>query len=473
MARASALDTIAALASPGGAGERAVVRVSGARAGDVVEATCSSAGEPHRPSARGAQEVVLEDGEGAQPALLLWMPGPRSFTAEDVAELHLVGHPGLVDLALRRVLDAGARLAEPGEFTRRAFENGRIDLTQAEGVAALVSARTDAERRAALALLEGGLGERLGGIRDGLEAVRALAEASLDFDEADTGHVPTEDLARRTGAALGALEEALRWERQRSRGARDLVVCLAGEPNAGKSTLFNRLAGGELRAATGPALVSDVAGTTRDPARGRWAIEPGSELAVELVDTAGLFAGGAAPTELDARAVARARAELEAADLVLVVADASGPDQQALELMREVGPRGLLVWNKTDLQAAAPRPTEALLEAAAAGHGWVGISAGAGAGLAELERSCASALDESASGGSAAARAGLAARHVDALHAAQGAGRAAAEGLALGAPLDLVAQELRGATDALDGISGRTTPEDLLSRIFARFCLGK
>ncbi|MEE2939518.1 MAG: GTPase [Planctomycetota bacterium] len=473
MPRASALDTIAALASPGGAGERAVLRVSGPRAAEVVERTCSLAGEPLRPSARGAQDVELHDGEGAQPALLLWMPGPRSFTAEDVAELHLVGHPGLVDLALRRVLDAGARLAEPGEFTRRAFENGRIDLTQAEGVAALVSARTDAERRAALALLEGGLGERLGGIRDGLEAVRALAEASLDFDEADTGHVPTEELARRTGAVLDALKDALRWERQRSRGAEDLVVCLAGAPNAGKSTLFNRLAEGELRAATGPALVSDVAGTTRDPARGRWNVQPGSDLGVELVDTAGLFAGGAAPSALDERAVARARAELGAADLVLVVADASRPGEQVAALAREVGRRGLLVWNKIDLAGAASRPPEALLESAASGHGWVAVSAGAGRGLGELARACASALETSATGASVAARAGLAARHVEALQVAQASGRAAAEGLALRAPLDLVAQELREATDALDGISGRTTPEDLLSRIFARFCLGK
>ena len=473
MARASALDTIAALASPGGAGERAVVRVSGARAAGVVEATCAVAGAPLRPTTRGAQEVEFRDGEGAQPALLLWMPGPRSFTAEDVAELHLVGHPGLVDLALRRVLDAGARLAEPGEFTRRAFENGRIDLTQAEGVAALVSARTDAERRAALALLEGGLGERLGEIRDGLEAVRALAEASLDFDEADTGHVPTEDLARRTAAVLDALEDALRWERQRSRGAEDLVVCLAGAPNAGKSTLFNRLAGGELREASGPALVSDVAGTTRDPARGRWALEEGSELRVELVDTAGLFAGGAAPTALDARAVARARAELEAADLVLVVADASEPGEQAAALAREVGPRGLLVWNKIDLAGATSGPPEALLEAAASGHGWIAVSADAGRGLGELSRACASALQANAAGAAVTARAGLAARHVEALRSAEASSRAAAEGLALHAPLDLVAQELKEATDALDGISGRTTPEDLLSRIFARFCLGK
>ncbi len=473
MPRASALDTIAALASPGGAGERAILRVSGARAAELIERKCSLAGEPLRSLVRGAQEVEFHDGEGVQPALLLWMPGPRSFTAEDVAELHLVGHPGLVDLALRSVLDAGARLAEPGEFTRRAFENGRIDLTQAEGVAALVSARTDAERRAALALLEGGLGERLGGIRDGLEAVRALAEASLDFDEADTGHVPTKDLARRIAAVLDALEDALRWERQRSRGAEDLVVCLAGAPNAGKSTLFNRLAGGELRAATGPALVSDVAGTTRDPARGRWTVLEGSDLGVELVDTAGLFAGEAAPTALDAHAAARARAELEAADLVLVVVDASEPGEQPAVLAREVGPRGLLVMNKIDLAGAAASPPEELLEAAASGHGWVAISAGAGTGLVELARACASALDTGAASASVAARAGLAARHVEALRAAATSGRAAAQGLALQAPLDLVAEELREATDALDAISGRTTPEDLLSRIFARFCLGK
>lgn len=473
MAGASALDTIAALASPGGAGDRAVLRVSGARAAEIVETVCRREGAPFRPSGRGVHELQLDDGEGLQPSTLLWMPGPRSFTAEDVAELHLVGHPGLVDLALGRVLDAGARLAEPGEFTRRAFENGRIDLTQAEGVAALVSARTDAERRAALALLEGGLGERLGGIRDGLEAVRALAEASLDFDEADTGHVPTDDLAARTAAVLEALDDALRWERQRSRGAEDLVVCLAGAPNAGKSTLFNRLAEGELRSATGPALVSDVAGTTRDPSRGRWRPDPSGDLSVELVDTAGLFAEGHAPTELDRRAVARARVELDAADLVLVVADASDPGAEVLDLARSVSARCLLVWNKSDLADSSDDPPAELIAEAGRGHGWVRISAGTGAGLEELSRQCMEALAGEDMGAGGSARAGLAARHVEALRTAEQSSRAAAEGLSLGAPLDLVAQELREATDALDGISGRTTPEDLLTRIFARFCLGK
>lgn len=482
-ARGSELDTIAALASPPGAAERAVLRVSGRRAWDVVLATCRALdGADLEASVRGAGEVAFHDGEDEQPALLLWMPGPRSFTAEDVAELHLVGHPGLVDLALSRVLAAGTRLAEPGEFTRRAFENGRIDLTRAEGVAALVSARTDAERRAALALLEGGLGERLSELRGGLEALRALTEASLDFDEADTGHVPTEDLARRSADVLARLDEALRWERQRSRESEDLVLCLAGAPNAGKSTLFNRLATGGLREATGPALVSDVAGTTRDPARGRWRLGEGAPddggLDAQLVDTAGLFAGGDAPTEVDRRAVARSRAELQAADLVLLVVDAAEPplDPRGAAEPLALARRGLVVWNKVDAAGAGASPPADLLTMLPGGTPWVAVSAASGQGLGELEGVCARLLGDGAgavetAGG--AARAGLAARHVDALLRSGAATRGAAEGLEMGVPLDLVAQDLREATDALDGITGRTTPEDLLSRIFAQFCLGK
>src|SRR5262245_53308739 len=179
------------------------------------------------------------------PLLLLWMPGPRSFTREDVAELHLPGSPPLLDAALERVLALGATPAEPGEFTRRAFLSGRIDLTRAEGVLALVGARDDRERRAGAALLAGGLADRIEALRDRLEDLRALCEASLDFDERDTGHVPEGEIEERLAGVRAALAEAHAFEVARASPGGEPRVVLTGAPNAGKSSLFNRLAGAE------------------------------------------------------------------------------------------------------------------------------------------------------------------------------------------------------------------------------------
>ncbi|MCL4160700.1 UNVERIFIED_CONTAM: hypothetical protein GTU68_017302, partial [Idotea baltica] len=267
--------TIAAIASPPGAGERGVIRVSGPQAWELVRAT------PALPTktARGFHFGRFDDGRGTQPLLLLWMPGPRSFTREDVAEFHLPGSPPLLDAALARLFALGARSAEPGEFTRRAFENGRIDLTRAEGILELVHARNESERRAATALMLGGLSDRLAPLRDGLAALRALSEASLDFDETDTGHVPAEELQSMGARLLARLEEAARWESRRAKASDLPRVALVGSPNAGKSSLFNVL----VRDAK--ALVSDLSGTTRDVLTGTWNV---GEFQVQLVDTAGL-----------------------------------------------------------------------------------------------------------------------------------------------------------------------------------------
>ncbi|MEM8712396.1 MAG: GTPase, partial [Planctomycetota bacterium] len=283
------------MASARGPAERAILRLSGARTRELVESLCTRRGGESALLLRGREALKgwLDDGTSLLPVDLLWMPGPRSFTAEDVAELHLPGHPELVELVLQRVLTAGARLAQPGEFTRRAFENGRIDLTQAEGVAALVASQSAAERRAAAALLVGGLEARIRGIRDDLERVRALSEASLDFDEADTGHVPTDALVQMTEQAIVRLAEARGWERQRTAEVAAFDVVLAGAPNSGKSTLFNRLVDEASMEAAGPALVSDLVGTTRDAKRGDWSL--GGGLTAALFDVAGL--GEAAPVD--------------------------------------------------------------------------------------------------------------------------------------------------------------------------------
>ena len=462
--------TIAAVASAGGAARRAVLRVSGPRAASVGRACCTTAGgEALGLSARGALEVRFHDGAGELPCLAVWMPGPRSFTAEDVLELHLPGHPQLVRGALERVLSAGAQLAEPGEFTRRAFENGRIDLTRAEGVLALVQARTDGERRAASALLSGGLDRRLAGLRARLEAVRSLTEASLDFDEADTGHVPAAELAELARAAAAGIEEALGWERARVASGRDQRVVLAGAPNAGKSTLFNRLASGAAAAASGDALVSDLAGTTRDAKAAEWDL--GGGRTCELLDTAGVLVRRVdqrASDDPDRLAEARSRHLVESADLVVAVVDASVGEAPPL-------PSGalLVAWNKQDLAGAPAEPPPEIRARAAA---WVPVSATTGEGLDQLRAAAARLLgaEEQGGAGRGARSAGLGARHLRSLEeAGAGVSRALAALGQGGAPLDVVAEELRCATDALDGIAGRTTPEDLLDRIFAQFCLGK
>ena len=256
--------TIAAISSPPGAALRGILRLSGPSTRDLVNAALVTGAQPDSmlgvDSPRRVFSAGFDDGIGTQPALVFWMPGPHSYTREDVVELHLPGAEPLLRRALSRLLELGATAAAPGEFTRRAFLNGRIDLTRAEGVLELVQSTNDAERRAALRLFDGGLDRRVGALRDALEDVRALCEASLDFDESDTGHVPEEDLIARIDSIGSDLDEAMGWEIARQPPSALPRVHLFGAPNAGKSSLFNALAAPSDGTR---ALVSEHAGTTR------------------------------------------------------------------------------------------------------------------------------------------------------------------------------------------------------------------
>lgn len=445
--------TIAAVASPPGRGLRAVLRLSGPDARRIALESCTGHDGPPGLDARGFEEVRFHDGRGDQPALLLWMPGPRSFTREDVVELHLPGAPPLVALALDRLLALGAVPAEPGEFTRRAFLSGRLDLTRAEGVLALVSARSDEERRAATALMFGGLDERMRALRDTLDALRALCEASLDFDESETGHVPTDELRAGVESVRAGLSEALAWEERRFPAPGEPRVVLAGAPNAGKSRLFNRLTGER-------AIVSAHPGTTRDRVTGTWTL---AGTPCRLTDTAGADAAARGP---DAEAQQHARAERDAADLELLVVDAAGREVAALGVAARAR---IVAWNKIDLAAARPCPPAPFADAP-----WIAVSAATGEGLASLAEEAARALGLVGGG---TRRAGVAreltARHKHSLREAQRELSGSLAALEEGLPLDLFAESLRAATDHLDRITGRTTPEELLDRIFARFCLGK
>lgn len=466
-------DTIAAVATPVGAAVRAVLRISGPAALEI-------AARAFRPAAGGGfptgERCVLagrfDDGVGEVPARALVMPGPRSFTGEDVVELHLPGHPELVARALERLVVLGARPAEPGEFTRRAFLAGKLDLSRAEGILALSQARGEQERRAATALFMGGLAERVASLREALDELRALAEASLDFDEASTGHVPEQELERRARRLAAELERALAWEERRIAAGQVPRVVLTGLANAGKSSLHNALLGQER------SLVSEHPGTTRDATHGRLLL---AGAPVTLVDVAGEDDLAAGP---DREAQALAAAERAAADLLVVVVDASRPGaaHRAREAAAAGGPARLVAWNQIDRPTAAappPLPRKTPL---------VATSARTGAGLDALREAIAAALgltpgdagepaDPQPGGGEAAGASALsrelAARHREALRRAGGELAAARGALAAGAPLDLVAEHFARASRALDAIEGRTLPEDLLERIFSRFCIGK
>ncbi|MBI1382264.1 MAG: GTP-binding protein [Planctomycetaceae bacterium] len=457
MARPSPLDTIAAFASPPGGAARAVLRISGPR---VLELARGCLRDP-LPAARGLLTTRFDPatGRGTWPALGLWMPGPRSYTGEDVLELHLPGAEALCALALERVVQLGARPAEPGEFTRRAFLNGRMDLTQAEGVADLVGAKNEGQRRAALRLLEGDLGRRVADLVEELLGLSALAEASLDFDEYDTGAVPRDELRAGLLRARAQLEAVRAQVAAGAPASGRVCAVLAGAPNGGKSSLFNALTGAA-------ALVSPRAGTTRDRLEGTWRADG---LAIELWDLPGL---DDAAEGLDALAQDRARASLAGADLILWVASAADPRAARPPYLRELPPGAarILVWSQIDVPGARPEPPAELL--GALGHPPVArVSALRGLGLDELSRATRArvgALPEV--GGVSRETAG---RHRMALDDAGGELEAAERVLDAEGPLDLFASHLVAAGRALEALGGSHTAEDVLDRIFARFCLGK
>jgi tRNA modification GTPase len=447
--------TIAAIASPPGRGARGIVRVSGRNARAIAEATWAGDG-PLDLGRRTLRLGRFRDGRGEQPLLLLWMPGPRSYTREDVAEFHLPGSPPLLEAAFARVLELGAVPAAPGEFTRRAFLSGRLDLTRAEGVLALVSARNEDERRAGRALLDGGLSGRVEALRHGLEELRALVEASLDFDPRDTGHVPETEIESRAREIRAAIGEASGWESARVGAGGEPRIVLAGAPNAGKSALFNRLAG--PRVEEEGAIVSPIAGTTRDVMTAEIELDG---VACRLHDAAGIEEAPASGA-VQRAAQEAGRSLRDSADLLLWVLDATG-DVRAARAPRESDV--LLVWNKIDRLDAPPSPP--------AGIGsrtpWVATSALLGTGIGALREAAARALGAEGSG----VFRELSQRHRAALERAVAAIDHGLREWTRGAPLEILAEDLRHATECLDEVTGETATEAILDRIFARFCVGK
>src|SRR5207248_2974829 len=305
--------------------------------------------------------------------LMIYFPAPNSYTGEDVLELHGHGGPVVMQALLAACLDAGARLAEPGEFTRRAFLEGRLDLAQAEAVADLIDASSQEAARSALRSLSGEFSAAIDALRTQLVELRALTEAQLDFPEEELDGAHRDDAAKRLTSVQAALDDVLARSRQGSLLRSGLHVVLVGRPNVGKSSLLNRLAGEER------AIVTSVPGTTRDALREPINIEG---LPLVLIDTAGLRA---AADELERLGIARTQRELETADLILAVHEAGGRDDAAAPLPQGVA--RIDVHNKIDLLPAFRAPSGALA-----------VSAKTGAGLAELRRAIVRAAGWAATG---------------------------------------------------------------------------
>ena len=423
--------TIFARATGTGRAAIAVIRTSGPCSGPMLDVLAGGRPRPRHAALRGLR--APETGELLDRALVLWFPGPASHTGEDSAELHLHAGPAILEAVCDALVRLGGRPAEPGEFSRRAFEHGKLDLLEAEAIADLVEAETQAQRRQALLQADGALSRLYDGWGGRLRRLLAYQEALIDFPDED---LPPEVEASLIGGIGMLLSEMTRHlaEGQRAQRVRSGVfVAVVGPPNAGKSSLVNRLAGRDV------AMVSEWAGTTRDAIEVRLVL---GDVPVTLVDTAGLRE---AAEPLEAEGVRRARRHAAEADLVLYLAAGEMPEPPP--------PDALLVWNKIDLAPAPP--------------GWLGISARSGEGVGALERRLGDAVGGLTERGAgppltrARHRAGVmeAARQLEAARDLE--------------PVELRGEALRLAMRALGRLTGIVGVEDLLDSVFGEFCIGK
>ena len=446
---------IAAIATAPGRGAVGIVRVSGPALGALVQAVCGRALAP-----RSATLLPFVDAAGAaiDTGLALYFPAPHSYTGEDVLELQAHGGPVLLQMLLARCLEAGqdlgVRLAEPGEFTQRAFLNGKLDLAQAEAVADLIDASTEAAARSAGRSLSGEFSRRVQALRERIVRLRMLVEATLDFPEEEIDFLQQAGARQQLDGIATALDELLDSAQQGALLREGMRVVLAGQPNVGKSSLLNALAGAEL------AIVTPIPGTTRDRVSQTITIEG---VPLHVIDTAGLR--GATDDEVERIGIARSWDAIAEADAVLFLHDLSRrgrPDYDAAEAriaaQLPAGARVLQVYTKRDLVHAVPADG-------------IGLSTRSGEGLQALRQALLQQVGwHAVPEGLFIARA----RHVQALqrtreHLQRTQALAAEEALAL----ELLAEELRLAHDALGEITGAFTADDLLGEIFSRFCIGK
>jgi tRNA modification GTPase len=445
-------DTIVAIATPPGRGGIGIVRISGSTAGRVA-ASVAIRSEPLEPR-RATLTELRANGKAIDRAVVTYFPAPHSYTGEDVVEISAHGSPVVLRAIVESAMQAGARLAEPGEFTFRSYLNGRIDLVQAEAVQDLVEAVTPLQARAAFDQLEGTLTSRIREIDEAMFELSARLEASLDFPE-EGYHFVEPGSAAAEIEAIAQRIDALLADAGRGRLVREgAQVAIIGRPNSGKSSLFNRLAG------AGRAIVTDIPGTTRDLLTEVVDIDGA---AITLVDTAGLH--GAPADAVEREGIARARSAEQVADLVIVVLDRSramSEDDEALVDQASRRPH-VVVANKCDLPAAW-QPLEQGVSA-------LPVSAKDGRGLDDLRQEIGQRL--SASDRLRDTPAITNTRHVQLLSKAHAALRRAATAAREGTAEEFVAADLAEARARLEEVVGARTPDDVLEAIFSRFCIGK
>jgi tRNA modification GTPase len=453
-------DTIAAIATPLGEGGLAVIRLSGAEALAVADRSFAPVGEASvAPSAATTHTIhfghVMRDGQIVDEALLAVMRGPRTFTREDVVEITCHGGILAAKMVLDTVLANGARLAEPGEFTRRAFLNGRIDLAQAEAVTDLIHSRTELALRAANEQLAGKLSQRVNRLRDEMLETLAHVEAHIDFPEEDLAPDTLSQLIARLEHGVAFMDELLRTAHEGQILRRGIRAAIIGRPNAGKSSLLNQLLGHDR------AIVSAIPGTTRDTIAETANIRG---LPVVFIDTAGLREAG---DEVELEGVRRSRETLQQAEFILHVFDAAEPLTPADEqhLAEFAGKKRILVQNKIDLPGWLQLPSSLNVPV-------VKVCCLSGLGIEALK----DAIKELVWSGEIKAgmlQVMINSRHQDALNRARAATLRSLDALRADQPLELVALDLRIAVNAVGEIVGKTTTEDLLDMIFSQFCIGK
>lgn len=448
-------DTIAAVATASGRGGVGIVRVSGPKAADIARAITHKNLSP-----RHAHYLPFhhQDGTVLDEGIALYFPGPHSFTGEDVLELQGHGGPIVLDLLLREITQLGGRLANPGEFSERAFLNDKLDLAQAEAIADLIDASSEQAARSALHSLQGAFSEKVSELVEALIALRIYVEAAIDFPEEEIDFLSDGKVSRDLDGIIGRLGDVFSAARQGTLLREGMQVVIAGRPNAGKSSLLNALSGRDS------AIVTDIEGTTRDVLREHIHIDG---MPLHIVDTAGLRE---TPDAIEQIGVERAWREIHNADRILLLVDSR--DSQSTDpadiwpefVQKLPDPTKLtLIRNKVDLtNEAAGQRSEAPL--------CLGLSATTGAGIDTLKTHLKTVMGYQNTGqsGFSARR-----RHLDALERAQLAldsGRVQLQEHAAG---ELLAEDLRLAQECLSEITGQFTPDDLLGRIFSSFCIGK
>ncbi|HEY2083615.1 MAG TPA: tRNA uridine-5-carboxymethylaminomethyl(34) synthesis GTPase MnmE [Verrucomicrobiae bacterium] len=457
-------DTIAAIATPIGEGGLAVIRISGARALVIADTIFSPAGKSSvKPSAASSHTIqfghIVRDGKTIDEVLLAVMRAPRTFTREDVVEITCHGGILPAKMVLDAALSAGARLAEPGEFTRRAFLNGRIDLAQAEAVADLIHSRTELALSAANEQLAGKLSQRINELRDDMLKTLAHVEAYIDFPEEDIAEETKDQLLARLDRGVAFMDELLRTTDEGQILRRGIRAAIIGRPNAGKSSLLNQLLGHNR------AIVSPIPGTTRDTIEETANIRG---LPVIFIDTAGLRE---ARDEIEVEGIRRSHESLQKAEFILHVFDVSEPLTDADEkyLAEFAGKKRILVRNKIDLSNKLEFTNSRFTFHVSP---IVDVCCLTGKGIESLKDAIKN-LVWSGEIKTEMLQVMINSRHQDALNRARDAARRATAALRAGATLELAAMDLRIAVNAVGEIVGKTATEDLLDMIFSQFCIGK